>query len=226
MADLTFPELQKKMQLEKEQKQGVKYPFRTAEDIYNKFKALDSGWSVHFPDDDIQIIKDRIYYKATAVVRNDSDGTEVRAIGWANEDDVPILNTQKGPVKQMNSAQWTGAVASYARKYALQGLFAIGDKDVDDIDNENGIDKSSTQSGQQEPQIKYIDNTQYNQILNAIRQMAEIFGSDSDQLINRVADNFRIENFHQVPAEHFGTVMNWIQSQIAKHQGQDNFDSL
>ncbi len=46
MADLTFAELQRKMQIEKQTKQGVKYPFRTAEDINNKFKSLDSSWSV------------------------------------------------------------------------------------------------------------------------------------------------------------------------------------
>ena len=32
----------------------------------------------------------------------------------------------------MQVPQWTGAVSSYARKYALQGLFGIGEKDVDE----------------------------------------------------------------------------------------------
>ena len=45
---------------------------------------------------------------------------------------VPVLNTQKGQFKQMQVPQWTGAVSSYARKYALQGLFGIGEKDVDE----------------------------------------------------------------------------------------------
>ena len=85
MLDLTFPELQQKMQLEKGTKQGVKYPFRTAEDIYNKFKKLDSGWSISFPEDDVLVIKDKIYYKAKAVAKRESDGSIQTAIGWARE---------------------------------------------------------------------------------------------------------------------------------------------
>lgn len=73
MADLTFAELQRKMQIEKQTKQGVKYPFRTAEDINNKFKSLDSGWSVSFPEDDIIQKGDKLYYKAVAVAKRESD---------------------------------------------------------------------------------------------------------------------------------------------------------
>lgn len=226
MADLTFPELQQKMQLEKKKKSNsVKYAFRNAEDIYTTFKELKSDWSVIVTDKLIELAG-KIFIESTAVAFNDERGERFESTAYAELSPVPIFNTQKGQVKQMQDPQWTGAVSSYARKYALQGLFAIGEKDIDDLDSEGGLEKGQVQNGQHEPQIKYIDNDQYNQILNAIRQMAEIFGSDSDQLINRVADNFRIENFHQVPAEHFGTVMNWIQSQITKHQGQDNFDNL
>ena len=95
MADLTFAELQRKMQIEKQTKQGVKYPFRTAEDINNKFKSLDSGWSVSFPEDDIIQKGDKLYYKAVAVAKRESDGTIEKAIGWAREEDVPIFHTQK-----------------------------------------------------------------------------------------------------------------------------------
>ncbi|MDS9052352.1 ERF family protein, partial [Streptococcus pneumoniae] len=87
------------------------------------FKSLDSGWSVSFPEDDIIQKGDKLYYKAVAVAKRESDGTIEKAIGWAREEDVPIFHTQKGDVKQMQDPQWTGAVGSYARKYALQGLF-------------------------------------------------------------------------------------------------------
>lgn len=112
MADLTFAELQRKMQIEKQTKQGVKYPFRTAEDINNKFKSLDSGWSVSFPEDDIIQKGDKLYYKAVAVAKRESDGTIEKAIGWAREEDVPIFHTQKGDVKQMQDPQWTDAMSA------------------------------------------------------------------------------------------------------------------
>ncbi|MTV88373.1 single-stranded DNA-binding protein, partial [Streptococcus pneumoniae] len=88
--------------------------------------------SVSFPEDDIIQKGDKLYYKAVAVAKRESDGTIEKAIGWAREEDVPIFHTQKGDVKQMQDPQWTGAVGSYARKYALQGLFAIGGEDVDE----------------------------------------------------------------------------------------------
>ncbi|HEM3492130.1 TPA: ERF family protein [Streptococcus suis] len=224
MAELTFPELQQKMQLEKEQKQGVKYPFRTAEDIYNKFKKLDSGWSVSFPEDDIQVIKDKIYYKAVAVARRESDGIEQKAVGWAREEDVPVFHTQKGDVKQMQDPQWTGAVGSYARKYALQGLFAIGGEDVDEHPVEGNQEQGQSnqqqhpnnQQEQQQNQVKYIDNTQYQEILKTVEEFATVKGAPFDTVANFVLNKYQIQDFHQVPVDGYNVVMEYLNAQIQK----------
>ncbi|HGA1452604.1 TPA: ERF family protein [Streptococcus suis] len=224
MADLTFPELQQKMQLEKEQKQGVKYPFRTAEDIYNKFKKLDSGWSVSFPEDDIQVIKDKIYYKAVAVARRESDGIEQKAVGWAREEDVPVFHTQKGDVKQMQDPQWTGAVGSYARKYALQGLFAIGGEDVDEHPVEenqeqgqaNQKQQPNNQQAQQQNQVKYIDNIQYQEIIKTVEEFATVKGAPFDTVANFVLNKYQIQDFHQVPVDGYNVVMEYLNTQIQK----------
>ncbi len=215
MAELTFPELQQKMQLEKEQKQGVKYPFRTAEDIYNKFKKLDSGWSVSFSEDDIQVIKDKIYYKAVAVARRESDGIEHKAVGWAREEDVPVFHTQKGDVKQMQDPQWTGAVGSYARKYALQGLFAIGGEDVDEHPVEENHEQPAQQT-QQPNQAKYIDNTQYQEILKTVEEFATVKGAPFDMVANFVLNKYQISDFHQVPVDGYNVVMEYLNTQIQK----------
>lgn len=217
MAELTFPELQQKMQLEKEQKQGVKYPFRTAEDIYNKFKKLDSGWSVSFPEDDIVVIKDKIYYKAVAVAKSESKGIEQKAIGWAREEDVPVFHTQKGDVKQMQDPQWTGAVGSYARKYALQGLFAIGGEDVD----EHPVDENQEQPTQnnqqaQQSQVKYVDSIQYQEILKAVEEFATVKGAPFDVVANFVTSKYQIQDFHQVPVDGYNVVMEYLNTQIQK----------
>lgn len=215
MAELTFPELQQKMQLEKEQKQGVKYPFRTAEDIYNKFKKLDSGWSVSFPEDDIQVIKDKIYYKAVAVARRESDGIEQKAVGWAREEDVPVFHTQKGDVKQMQDPQWTGAVGSYARKYALQGLFAIGGEEVDEHPVEENQEQPAQQT-QQPNQAKYVDNTQYQEILKTVEEFAIVKGAPFDTVVNFVLNKYQIPDFHQVPVDGYNVVMEYLNTQIQK----------
>ncbi len=225
MADLTFAELQRKMQIEKQTKQGVKYPFRTAEDINNKFKSLDSGWSVSFPEDDIIQKGDKLYYKAVAVVKRESDGTIEKAIGWAREEDVPIFHTQKGDVKQMQDPQWTGAVGSYARKYALQGLFAIGGEDVDEYPVEESQEQGQNNQQQQQQgnqqaqgqnQVRYIDNIQYQEIIKNVEEIATIKGAPFDTVANFVLSKYQIDDFHKVPVDGYNIVMDYLTKQIQK----------
>lgn len=224
MADLTFAELQRKMQIEKQTKQGVKYPFRTAEDINNKFKSLDSGWSVSFPEDDIIQKGDKLYYKAVAVAKRESDGTIEKAIGWAREEDVPIFHTQKGDVKQMQDPQWTGAVGSYARKYALQGLFAIGGEDIDEYPVEesqeqgqnNQQQKPNNQQAQEQNQVRYIDNIQYQEIIKNVEEFATIKGAPFDTVANFVLSKYQIDDFHKVPVDGYNIVMEYLTKQIQK----------
>lgn len=224
MADLTFAELQRKMQIEKQTKQGVKYPFRTAEDINNKFKSLDSGWSVSFPEDDIIQKGDKLYYKAVAVAKRESDGTIEKAIGWAREEDVPVFHTQKGAVKQMQDPQWTGAVGSYARKYALQGLFAIGGEDVDEYPVEenqeqgqaNQQQKPNNQQAQEQNQVRCIDNIQYQEIIKNVEEIATIKGAPFDTVANFVLSKYQIDDFHKVPVDGYNIVMEYLTKQIQK----------
>lgn len=227
MADLTFAELQRKMQIEKQTKQGVKYPFRTAEDINNKFKSLDSGWSVSFPEDDIIQKGDKLYYKAVAVAKRESDGTIEKAIGWAREEDVPIFHTQKGDVKQMQDPQWTGAVGSYARKYALQGLFAIGGEDVDEYPVEESQEQGQNNQQQQQQgnqqaqgqnQVRYIDNIQYQEINDLMNDIAKIKGMPFDTLANYVlSEKLKgLQDFHRVQVGDYEVLKNYLTEQLAK----------
>ena len=76
-------------------------------------------------NDDIQLIGDRIYVKATATI-TDGDNT-ISNSAFARES-----LTKKG----MDDSQVTGTASSYARKYALNGLLCIDDtKDADSMDN-------------------------------------------------------------------------------------------
>lgn len=99
-----------------------KYHYRSAEDILNSVKPLlaDKGLVLTITDE-VVLIGSRFYIKATATL---TDGTNtILNSALAREDD-----TAKG----MSGAQITGATSSYARKYALNGLFAIDDtKDAD-----------------------------------------------------------------------------------------------
>ena len=97
-----------------------KYKYRSCEDILEGVKPL-LGEGVLVIQDEIVMIGDRIYVKATVTL---SDGkVDISATAFARE-----ATTKKG----MDEAQITGASSSYARKYALNGLFCIDDtKDAD-----------------------------------------------------------------------------------------------
>ncbi|WP_070043642.1 ERF family protein [Streptococcus agalactiae] len=223
MAELTFSELQRQMQLDKERKQGVSYAFRNAEQIYTKFKKIDSGWELEFKDDDIIERMGRLFYKAVAYVKK---GDEVhQAPGYAELSEVPIINTKTGKtIQQMQVPQWTGLVSSYARKYALQGLFAIGEEDVDDYPVEenqeqgqyNQQQQPNNQQAQQQNQVRYVDNIQYQEIIKTVEELATVKGAPFDAVANFVMGKYQIQDFHQVPVDGYNLVMEYLSTQIQK----------
>lgn len=99
-----------------------KYNYRTCEDILEALKPLLKKYiCVLTITDSIEMIGDRLYVKATCVLTSGDGATMVSAFARESQD-------KKG----MDAAQITGAASSYARKYALNGLFLIDDtKDAD-----------------------------------------------------------------------------------------------
>ncbi|MBW5340854.1 recombinase [Escherichia coli] len=113
-----------------------KYSYRSAEDILEAVKPLLQNITL-MVSDDIVLIGDRYYVKATATVSDGEDS--ISATAFAREE---------LELKGMTAGQITGATSSYARKYALNGLFCIDDaKDAD-------TDAFSKQTGQQPRQQK------------------------------------------------------------------------
>lgn len=101
-----------------------KYNYRSCEDIIEAVKPLlkENGLFLTMSDD-IVLIGDRYYVKATVSVTDIVTGESVQTSALARE------AAQK---KGMDDSQITGTASSYARKYALNGLFAIDDtKDAD-----------------------------------------------------------------------------------------------
>lgn len=103
------------------------YKYRKAEDILEAAKPLLAKQKCTLIiTDDVVLIGNRIYVKATAIIKNEKGECET-STGWAREEE-----TKKG----MDGSQITGASSSYARKYALNGLFAIDDNQDSDATNE------------------------------------------------------------------------------------------
>lgn len=103
-----------------------KYNYRNAEGILESFKAFEDKYKVALIlDDDIQIIGDRIYVKATATLYDTEADRNISATAYARES-----REKKG----MDDSQITGAASSYARKYALNGLLLLDDTKDPDTD--------------------------------------------------------------------------------------------
>jgi len=104
------------------------YKYRSCEDILEALKPLLSKHkSTLVISDDIALVGDRFYIKATATF-TDAENNQVSVSAFARE---PL--DKKG----MDESQITGAASSYARKYALNGLFAIDDTKDADATNEH-----------------------------------------------------------------------------------------
>lgn len=106
------------------------YKYRSCEDILTALKPLLSKWSCTLAiSDDIVEVGGRVYVKATATLASSENDYSINVSGFARE-----AETKKG----MDDAQITGSASSYARKYALNGLFAIDDTKDADATNTHG----------------------------------------------------------------------------------------
>ena len=108
------------------------YRYRSCEDILTALKPLLAKYTCTLAiSDDIVEVGGRVYVKAKATLASTSseDDYTINVIGFARE-----AETKKG----MDDAQITGSASSYARKYALNGLFAIDDTKDPDATNTHG----------------------------------------------------------------------------------------
>lgn len=125
----TLAEIQAKVKAPKGQFNSFgKYAYRSAEDILESVKQVVNplGFSISLSDT-IILVGDRFYVQATATLTNGKE--TYTATAFAREEE-----SKKG----MDGSQVTGASSSYARKYALNGLFALDDTKDSDATNTHG----------------------------------------------------------------------------------------
>lgn len=129
MADLTkkLVAIQSRLKAPKNQYSSFgKYKYRSCEDILEALKPLanEQGCTITIEDSPI-MVGEWHYIQATATLSDGYNSKSAKAYARESE-------TKSG----MDSSQITGTASSYARKYALNGLFAIDDtKDADTMDN-------------------------------------------------------------------------------------------
>ena len=169
-----------------------KYSYRSAEDILEAVKPLNAEQGVLLTiTDEIKEIGGRVYVVATATV---SDGTdELNVSAFAREPE-----NKKG----MDESQITGATSSYARKYALNGLYAIDDnKDADTDEHkqqqENAPKKQQAQKQQQQKQQqqeKGFTEQELHELVEKYVRNIEALGVDRAKLIEFVCNKHSVGN--------------------------------
>ena len=124
-------EIQKNLNAPKSQYNNFgKYPYRSCEDIQCALKPFLGGLTVTVSDEIIEV-GGHIYVKATATITDGKGSLSTTA--YARES----INK-----KGMDSSQMTGSASSYARKYALGGLFLVDD--TKDADSQNNRESSQS----------------------------------------------------------------------------------
>ena len=197
-----------------------KYSYRNAEDIMEALKPLlvENNAITYIEDDTIEYIGQRYYLVATISFVDVETGEKITVKARAREEE-----NKKG----MDGSQITGAASSYARKYALSGLFLIDDnKDADsnEYHKQNDQQKPKQQGQQQqqgnqqaqEQQVRYIDNIQYQEIIKNVEEFATIKGAPFDTVANFVLSKYQIDDFHKVPVDGYNIVMDYLTKQIQK----------
>lgn len=158
------------------------YKYRSCEDILEAVKPLllEQGLQLTITDEPVEV-GGRIYIKATATV---TDGSETATVsGYARE-----AETKKG----MDESQITGTASSYARKYALNGLFLIDDTKDADATNDHRKPKAATRPKQAakpkaaaKPQDGELKAAKV-RLWHALQNYAAEHGGIADQLLEGV----------------------------------------
>lgn len=153
-----------------------KYKYRNAEDIQESAKPIlaDLGLALTLSDTVVQV-GERYYVQSTASV---SDGIgELRVTAFAREDE-----NRKG----MTESQVTGCASSYARKYALGGLFLLDDTKDDDSEQQTAqaTPKPAVQKPTVTPQQKNLEALLRieKQFAKTLQRWCELNGSDFNRM--------------------------------------------
>lgn len=162
-----------------------KYKYRSCEDILEAAKPICKKYNtVLVLSDDVIYLGDRFYIVAIATLYDIETGEKIVNQAQAREEE-----TKKG----MDASQITGTASSYARKYALNGLFNIDDtKDAD-------TDEFKKQEEKPEPKI---DKNTMDLIVELASKYAEIKNGDADELLKHYMKKFKVTDIEDLTYTH------------------------
>ena len=184
-----------------------KYNYRSAEDILEALKPILKKHNAAITlSDDITYIEGRHYVEASVTLYAEGEAIGTKALAREEE-------SKKG----MDGSQITGTASSYARKYALNGLFAIDDNKDADSDEYNSqaanpaktektqktAKKTSDNSQKQTPakNVKRITGAQAKKLREDIKNIAEASGSPVNTVGIWFIGRLGVDKIENIPAE-------------------------
>lgn len=182
------------------------YNYRSCEDILEAVKPLlkENGLILLIKDEIINL-GDRYYIKATATIY-DEEGHTLSTEALARE-----AQTKKG----MDEAQITGSASSYARKYALNGLFAIDDnKDADTQDNRTTNQnkaRNTAYQNQRQAQKPQADN---NLITSSQLSRLYALAKGESAMAKAVIDSFGYKSSKEIQKKDYEAICEQIQQNM------------
>lgn len=198
MAELNFyqrvAKVQQELKAPKDQNNDFgKYNYRTAEDILHNVKPLlvnNDLCLIIF--DEIIHIEGRFYVKATVELNCVKTDRSIVCTGYAREAEIK---------KGMDQAQITGSSSTYARKYALQGLFLL-DNSADDPDTKDNILSDPLTSNQ----IKQVNDL-----------IIAVVGDNPKAQLEKAAGIhafFKVKDIGEISQDNFTRLIEKLESQI------------
>ena len=168
-----------------------KYKYRSQEDILEAVKPhLASVGATLTVSDDLQYIGDRYYVKATATLYDESGEVIEQVSAYAREEEVK---------KGMDGSQITGTASSYARKYALNGLFLIDDtKDADTDEWKKQTDRQKENAQAEEVLEKKVEETEKKPIGEARAKALEKHLSENGISVSTIYDLYKVKSLKEL----------------------------
>ena len=160
-----------------------KYAYRSCEDILEAVKPLLKKEKVVLTiSDELQYIGNRYYIKATAILIDTESEAIISNSAYAREEE-----TKKG----MDGSQITGASSSYARKYALNGLFGIDDnKDSDTTNIQNKEEKEDKKASPKQIELiqKYYQGENLTKLLevNNLEKLEDMSINKASEILSKL----------------------------------------
>lgn len=189
-----------------------KYHYRSCEDILEAVKPIaHKNGCVVTVSDYIDLIGDRYYIRATATVTDVETGEAVHNAAYARE------SAEK---KGMDDSQVTGTASSYARKYALNGLFAIDDtKDADTDEHKNQTEAKKQPSKASNPAPKANASSgdfkpseaQIKRLFALAKNSGKLNGQPVDKFLHAlITKKWSKNSLHELTREEYDSLCNWL----------------